>query len=134
MILFGFGGIIVVAGSFRAYWVHEVLFGTYDVTWEGFNLWVWTAVETNVGVICGCIPALKPLLFRTRSPGSTRSYALGSVGKQNSHASGDMELDSHALTTIDSEPSVAPPYEARPGTARRSFDLEKSKPVSGWEP
>lgn len=136
MILFGFGGIIVVAGSFRAYWVHEVLFGTYDVTWEGFNLWVWTAVETNVGVICGCIPALKPLLFRTRSPGSTqnRSYVLGSVGKQNSHVSGDMELDSHALTTIDSEPSVAPPYEARPETAIGSFDLEKGKPVSGWEP
>ncbi|TLD38069.1 putative alpha-galactosidase B [Venturia nashicola] len=135
MVLFGFGGIIVVAGSFRAYWVYEVLFGTYDVTWEGFNLWVWTAVETNVGVICGCIPALKPLLFRTRSAGSTqhRSYTLGSVGKRNSHASGNMELETHGLTTIDSEPSAAPPYEARPDTVQ-SFDLEKGKPVSRWEP
>ena len=64
MILFGVGGVIVIAGSFRAYWIHYVLYDTYDVTWEGFQIWIWTAVETNVGVICGCIPALKPLLFQ----------------------------------------------------------------------
>jgi hypothetical protein len=79
MILFGVGCVIVVAGSFRAYWVHQVLYDTYDVTWEGFNLWIWTAVETNVGVICGCIPSLKPILFRTRSQNGSRAY-----GSQNS--------------------------------------------------
>ena len=34
---------------------------TYDITWEGFNLWIWAAVEVNLGVICGCVPVLRPL-------------------------------------------------------------------------
>jgi hypothetical protein len=141
MILFGVGGIIVVAGSFRAYWVHEVLYETYDVTWEGFNLWVWTAVETNVGVICGCIPALKPLLFRSRNLGSTqgsRSYGMGSGigGKQVSQASGDLELDTHQLTHIDSDimadSSSAPPYSSN--DPHRS-SIEKGRPViTPWQP
>ncbi|KAH6640092.1 hypothetical protein BKA67DRAFT_486818, partial [Truncatella angustata] len=62
MILFGFGGIVVVAGCMRTYWVHYVEVETYDVTWEGFYLWIWAAVEVNLGVICGCAPVLKPLL------------------------------------------------------------------------
>ncbi|KAF2120678.1 hypothetical protein BDV96DRAFT_484506 [Lophiotrema nucula] len=109
MILFGFGGVIVVAGSFRAYWVHYVLFETYDVTWEGFQIWVWTAVETNMGVICGCIPALKPLLFpaRARTQGSRdRSKPYGSGhshklrGVQRIPDDPDqMELDCRVLTS-----------------------------------
>ena len=76
MILFGVGGVIVIAGSFRAYWIYYVLYDTYDVTWEGFQIWIWTAVETNVGVICGCIPALKPLLFRSRSRTASQGSRL----------------------------------------------------------
>ncbi|KAF2728728.1 integral membrane protein [Polyplosphaeria fusca] len=117
MILFGFGGVIVVAGSFRAYWVHYTLFETYDVTWEGFQIWVWTAVETNMGVICGCIPSLKPLLFPSRaraqgSKGSQRLYGSGHSrmrGKTEKVQDPDsMELDCRALTSKD-DSSIAPP-------------------------
>jgi hypothetical protein len=46
MILFGVGCVIVVAGSFRAYWVHFVLYDTYDVTWEGWShLWLYSCPE-----------------------------------------------------------------------------------------
>ncbi|KAK3290404.1 uncharacterized protein B0H64DRAFT_452362 [Chaetomium fimeti] len=34
---------------------------TYDVTWYGFHLWMWTAVEVHLGIICGCVPWLKSL-------------------------------------------------------------------------
>ena len=49
---------------------------TYDVTWEGFWMWVWAAVECNLGVICGCVPALRPLMSKltpllTTAKGST---------------------------------------------------------------
>lgn len=67
MIIFGLGALVVIAGAMRAYWIHHVVYDTYDVTWEGFYLWIWTAVEVNLGVICGCVPSLKPLLFPTRS-------------------------------------------------------------------
>ncbi|KAF2100237.1 hypothetical protein NA57DRAFT_64878 [Rhizodiscina lignyota] len=66
MILFGIGGVVIVAGIMRIYWTHYVVYETYDVTWNGFCLWIWTAVEVNLGVICGCIPSLRPLMFHQR--------------------------------------------------------------------
>jgi hypothetical protein len=137
MVLFGVGGVIVVAGSFRAYWVHAVLYDTYDVTWEGFNLWIWTAVETNVGVICGCIPSLKPLLFRTRSQMGSRIY-----GSQNSwvskppQAPKDIELDTHGLTADPSiatgGPAAPPPRYSMEESHRGSMD--KSRAAVPWGP
>lgn len=138
MMLFGVGIIIVVAGSVRAYWVHYVVFDTYDVTWYGYELWIWTAVETNVGVICGCVPGLKPLVFgvQARRNGTTQqsSRSFGSMGsrghqriQQHSHHSrgtrggkeDDMELDTHALTTQDSHTIVGSIHSA-------------SRPMSGY--
>jgi hypothetical protein len=121
MALFGVGSVIVVAGSFRAYWVHHVLFETYDATWEGFELWVWTAVETNLGVICGCVPTLKPLIFKVRQSGSRNgtqsSKSFGSIGSKKikprppNHPD-DFEMDTQILT--GKEPSIM--TMSRPGT------------------
>ncbi|KAF7560124.1 hypothetical protein G7046_g4035 [Stylonectria norvegica] len=72
IVLFCLGFVVVFAGCMRAYWTHHVTDETYDVTWEGFYLWIWTAVEANLGVICGCVPALRPLF---RAKGSTISHA-----------------------------------------------------------
>ena len=68
MALFSVGSVVIIAGVLRNYWVHHVVYQTYDVTWEGFDLWIWTAVEVNLGVICGCVPALKILVW----PGKSR--------------------------------------------------------------
>ncbi|KAH8647311.1 hypothetical protein BX600DRAFT_152708 [Xylariales sp. PMI_506] len=73
-ILFGLGAVVVAAGCMRAYWTHYVEAETYDVTWDGFSLWIWAAVEVNLGVICGSAPVLKPLLFPSRSLNVTRYY------------------------------------------------------------
>ncbi|KAK8092245.1 uncharacterized protein PG998_015077 [Apiospora kogelbergensis] len=51
MVLFGLGGVVVVAGCMRTYWVHHVELETYDVTWEGWELWIWAAVEANLGYL-----------------------------------------------------------------------------------
>ncbi|KAI1341336.1 hypothetical protein F5Y15DRAFT_414450 [Xylariaceae sp. FL0016] len=67
MVLFGFGSVVVIAGCMRTYYIHYVEYQTYDVTWEGFYLWIWAAVEANLGVICGCAPVLKPLLWPSKS-------------------------------------------------------------------
>ncbi|KAH7021295.1 uncharacterized protein B0I36DRAFT_225874, partial [Microdochium trichocladiopsis] len=66
MALFGLGAVVIVAACMRAYWVWYIEFATYDVTWCGSELWIWAAVEANLGVICGCAPAMKPLLQRYR--------------------------------------------------------------------
>jgi hypothetical protein len=117
MVLFGVGGVIVVAGSFRAYWVHYTVYNTYDVTWEGFQIWVWTAVETNTGVICGCIPSLKPLLFSTRSRmgsratgGSSFGSTTGRKGQLQRLPEADLEMESHGLTAkTPTVPTSKPP-------------------------
>ena len=118
MVLFSIGGVIVVAGSFRAYWVHYTLFETYDATWEGYNIWIWTAIETNVGVICGCIPALKPLLFRTRAKKQGSKYANGSSHSRRREkitpVIDQVEMDTRKLTETDeSQPGIAvPPHDS----------------------
>ena len=138
MILFGVGGVIVVAGSFRAYWVHYVLYDTYDVTWEGFYLWIWTAVETNAGVICGCIPALKPLLFRSQSrSGSQGSKLFGSGVSWQKHLQppDNVELGNRALMAHD--PSIAtgsssyPPPRSVSDAGRSSID--KNRHAQFWD-
>jgi hypothetical protein len=116
MVLFSVGGIIVVAGSFRAYWIHYTLFETYDATWEGYNIWIWTAIETNVGVICGCIPALKPLLFRTRAKQQGSKYANGSNHSRRREkitpVLEQVEMDTRTLTETDeSQPGMAIPLQ-----------------------
>ncbi|KAK4156080.1 hypothetical protein C8A00DRAFT_12896 [Chaetomidium leptoderma] len=57
--LFSFGSVVVLAACIRTYWIHYVVEETYDVTWYGFHLWMWTAIEVHLGIICGCIPWLK---------------------------------------------------------------------------
>ncbi|TLD15181.1 hypothetical protein PspLS_10722 [Pyricularia sp. CBS 133598] len=62
--LFSLGLIVVVAGCMRAYWISYVVAANLpDFTWEGYHLWIWTAVECQLSVICGCVPVLKPLFF-----------------------------------------------------------------------
>jgi len=61
LVLFSFGLFVVVAACIRTYWIHYVVDKTYDPTWEGLHLWMWTAVEVNLGLICGCVPWLKGL-------------------------------------------------------------------------
>jgi hypothetical protein len=126
VILFSFGGIIVVASSFRAYWVHYVLFETYDATWYGYEIWMWTAIETNVGVICGCIPALKPLLFPSRARNQVSRDAYGSRNNSRREkvtpALDQVELDPIAHVHVD--------HGLRPmsgATDKSRYDVEQQK-------
>ncbi|KAF4956191.1 hypothetical protein FGADI_4003 [Fusarium gaditjirri] len=81
IVVFSLGLVVVFAASMRAYYTHYVTDKTYDVTWQGFHLWIWTAVEANLGVICGSVPALRPL-FRNMFRSKSSSY----YNKTNSHA------------------------------------------------
>ncbi|KAK3896409.1 hypothetical protein C8A05DRAFT_48487 [Staphylotrichum tortipilum] len=63
--LFSVGLFVVVAAAIRIYYLDVVLRQTYDVTWEGSHLWLWTAVEANLGIICGCVLWLKSLMGKS---------------------------------------------------------------------
>ncbi|EUC45546.1 hypothetical protein COCMIDRAFT_95210 [Bipolaris oryzae ATCC 44560] len=136
IVLFSVGGLIVVASSFRAYWIHYTLFRTYDATWEGYQIWVWTAIETNVGVICGCIPALKPLLFPHRARQQGSRYASGSQHSKKKEkitpVIDQVELDTRRLTeNNDSQPELAistqPAHHSTFSERPMSGDTDKSR-------
>lgn len=80
IILFSCGLFVVFGAIMRTYWIWVVVEGTYDVTWEGFHLWIWTAVEVHLGLICGCIPTLKALVKSWKSK-RKNSRALGDSRK-----------------------------------------------------
>lgn len=79
--VFSLGFISVFASCMRAYWVYQVVEATYDVTWSGFELWIWTAVEVNLGVICGCVPTLRPLFRNIRGLGSSGNFSSSTKQK-----------------------------------------------------
>ncbi|WDK12808.1 hypothetical protein CGRA01v4_04089 [Colletotrichum graminicola] len=126
--LFSLGTVVVVAGAMRTYWVHHVGMQTYDVTWEGFELWIWTALEANLDVVCGCVPVLRPLLLLTsgcKSPNLVEiSFppTIGS-GEKEKGKHGNLEYDAgeHMLNTPLSTPSNS-----------LSTPLQLSSP--GWSP
>ncbi|KAH6980524.1 hypothetical protein EDB80DRAFT_826001 [Ilyonectria destructans] len=123
-LLFSGGLIVVVAGCQRAYWSYYVIEKTYDVTWEGFYLWTWTAVEANLGVICGNAPALRPLygvvvtrrsgrrIASIASQGTRRHSSTESTAVQDCRGHGEVvdikrEGSWESYTTIDSANAVA---------------------------
>lgn len=71
-----------------------------DSTYTGSATLKWTAVETNVGIICACLPLLRPILnklipwFAERSrgdPGPRTGYIISSV---NTNSTGLKTIDS----------------------------------------
>ncbi|KAF2789829.1 hypothetical protein K505DRAFT_377943 [Melanomma pulvis-pyrius CBS 109.77] len=55
MASFTLGCLVCVAGACRI-WYIIVYYNSYDTSWEGAPTYVIAAFETNLGIICGCIP------------------------------------------------------------------------------
>ncbi|KAK6506731.1 hypothetical protein TWF481_005190 [Arthrobotrys musiformis] len=64
VVLFSLGGVVCIAGWLRVWQLTCVLKRTYDNTWYGPTMYILTAVECDVAILCGCLPALKPLMAK----------------------------------------------------------------------
>ncbi|KAF3920796.1 hypothetical protein ABW20_dc0106887 [Dactylellina cionopaga] len=107
--VFALGFFVVMAGALRLYYVALTAY-TYDKTWDGFNAWIWTAAECDVGIICASLPALKPLVTKvtkfkfSETPTNIYSHNLHSrsrtLGNKRGgmHASGGIRLPSRAAS------------------------------------
>lgn len=60
--LFAIGFIVCIAGIVQAVYVNEALVKSYDETWVGWPLWITTAIEVDLEILCVSIPAIRPLL------------------------------------------------------------------------
>jgi hypothetical protein len=92
--LFSFGLVVVSAGCIRIYWLHYIIQETYDVTWYGFHLWLWTAVEVQLGLICGCVPWLKSLFQFWK----TKQAVTDTSGR--THSDGQRAIGSKQVTVV----------------------------------
>ncbi|KAF3941829.1 hypothetical protein ABW19_dt0209601 [Dactylella cylindrospora] len=61
--VFALGFFVCLAGAMRMYYVVQTAY-SYDPTWDGFSAWIWSAAESDVGIICASLPALKPLVTK----------------------------------------------------------------------
>ena len=59
--LFSLGILITIFGSLRSYYVWQIYFKTGDFTWYAYWAYFWSAMEHYTGIICACIPPLRPL-------------------------------------------------------------------------
>lgn len=123
IILFSFGSLVVVAACIRTYWVHYVIEETFDVTWEGFHLWIWTAVEVHLGMVCGCVPWLKSLfnLWKTKRAG-VAVPAAGSEGRRCS----DVRMVYGRRPVIGTDSALESPNAAK----QEDIDLESCGDLS----
>ncbi|EWC45688.1 hypothetical protein DRE_05249 [Drechslerella stenobrocha 248] len=64
VVLFSLGGVVCIVGWLRVWQLTRVLKWTYDNTWYGPTMYILTAVECDVAILCSCLPALKPLITK----------------------------------------------------------------------
>ncbi|RAR12421.1 integral membrane protein [Stemphylium lycopersici] len=57
--IFAIGYGVVVLGALRAYYSWQTFYGTYDVTWATWNMFVTCLLELHIGCLCANAPALK---------------------------------------------------------------------------
>ncbi|KAL4985929.1 hypothetical protein BDW68DRAFT_164294 [Aspergillus falconensis] len=58
--VFLLGLLICVCGAFKTIYVSR-LFHTYDESWVACPIWILSALELDVGIICSCAPSLSVL-------------------------------------------------------------------------
>ncbi|KAL5336498.1 hypothetical protein BJX70DRAFT_389932 [Aspergillus crustosus] len=79
IVCFGVGVLICIAGVIRITW--QVRFArSWDQTYNGAIIFIIVAVECNLGVVCGCLPGVRPLMSKI-FPGLTSSTYNSGRGK-----------------------------------------------------
>jgi len=101
ILLFGCGFISCTAGVVRTYYTYQVS-QTYDQVWAAYPVWVTSAIELYVGIICASVPASKPF-FSTYIPRLFDS--LQGSQRTDGESAKIMEIEKGAKQSGQSTPS-----------------------------
>jgi hypothetical protein len=134
--VFALGFLVVGAGIARTYYITQ-LGRSYDITWVGYNVFIWADLELQLAIICASAPALR-VLFRkylsdpiSRAVGSASSRSRSGLRSNNrdskqigdavnySHHNEDRDLDAKGDKTLVRH-SVKPSMETM-GDMESSF-------------
>jgi len=61
--LFMMGILVCICGAMRLVSIYQVS-TSFDVSWYGYDLWIYTTTECLVGILCASIPSLKPIVIK----------------------------------------------------------------------
>ena len=104
-IIFALGTIVAGCGIARTYYLWEINH-TYDTSWTGFNLFVWSLLECHLAVIFACAPSLRAFLRRYLGEPFNRTFRSTSYNKSSRDRTKDSQnastlRTSHAPTDIE---------------------------------
>ncbi|PVH80503.1 MFS general substrate transporter [Cadophora sp. DSE1049] len=115
ILTFALGVFVTIVDVVRIYYLQQAVdtqtiaqsrLGTgIDFAWTASTALMWSAVEVNVGIICACIPTLKPLVKRILPSMITDRSRSGS-GSGNEKSS-SFSSQPHRDSNAEQQPSVA---------------------------
>ncbi|PGH19269.1 hypothetical protein AJ80_04136 [Polytolypa hystricis UAMH7299] len=79
--IFAVGGFVCITSGLRLQSL-RVIGRSQDKTWDNVGAAAWSAVECNVGIICCCLPTLRPLVARLFPRFLSSSYGYSSNTKR----------------------------------------------------
>jgi len=88
---------------------------------------MWSVVEVNVSIICGCVPSLKPLVARL-VPKLIRDTDGTRTGPQNNYATGESPVALPPAAAIPDGPSPADSNGSKPSQTRDESMTERQEP------
>ncbi|TVY84482.1 L-fucose-proton symporter [Lachnellula suecica] len=95
--------------------LNERLGTTSDFAYNASTAFLWSAVEVNVGIICACIPTMKPLVRRIL-PSMLRDLSKRSTERSGSFSSQTYPGDRRRMSSLTRPiPAIQPLPNAQPG-------------------
>ncbi|CAG8895691.1 unnamed protein product [Penicillium egyptiacum] len=135
MIMFALGGFVCITSIVRLVSLKQIAESS-DPTYDNVGAASWSAIECNTGIICACLPTLKPLVARI-FPGMVSTFnasrpTRGDTTQRNSDWNGDASTlgapgEEHEYGAGDPERVLAlvPGTGFRPSIKRWTREEEK---------
>ncbi|KAF6841850.1 integral membrane protein [Colletotrichum musicola] len=108
--MFGIGSFACIASMIRLKYLVS-LAHTFDATWDNVDVVLWSSIEVNLAIVCGSLPALRPLFKRIPALLSTAMSTARSGTGTNRRPGAPTPL---AKVSNHSRPSCAMSAESSP--------------------
>lgn len=127
---------VCYASAIRIYYIAHVADG-HDPSWNAWWPGVWSVVEVDVGVICACLPIMRPLFCRIRLPsaltrpvGNSMRYLLSP--SRSSHIKGK-ESRSSSFGDAGEDKPLPDPLASTMSWPGRRIEAILDEPLSSQE-
>ncbi|KAI5302802.1 hypothetical protein KEM55_000891, partial [Ascosphaera atra] len=110
VMLMSVGVVACAATIVRTYFMWRCVVESWDISWWGYDCWLWNIVEINLSAICASVPTLRPLSHHifprgmvTKRSERSNPYDLSNMYESQQKKQGYGVSDIHQMTTIQVE-------------------------------